>query len=759
MKQKTFLECLLSINRSTCTSVAFTMLLFTAVLFSLTGMENMAYGSSPKSHTVTMPDEQRGTENMNWDDVASRVEIRRDEYGIPHILGKDKLAAYFGLGYAQAEDHMQNMAHSFLRARGEASRYFGRMEIDNDFAMQRMNNLEEARKDLRRVSPEFRDVVRAYAAGLDHYIAKHGSQLPDWVAEAGSFTAADVMALIRSRSVFEILSPRVQDMLSRKYGSPGDASNEHRPRQGGGSNAFALAGSRTESGNSILLASPHLMWSSLYWEAQITVPGEIDFFGNTLAGYPVLWAGFNNSLGWANTVNHADLDDIYALEIDPDHPDKFILDDQSKDLHRKSISVKFIDENGVTKEERRTYWYTEYGPVVYRTNSHVFVVKSARLDAPASFEGFYRLSQTSDLDEFRNVFKNYPVFSCNFIYSDKKGNILYLWQAMLPKRDDDGTDYSLDVHIDSSEQIWKELHSFDDMPELLNPEHGVVTNSNNPPWWASTHDWINKEDYPSYYERGKLALRPQLAMDLLDTLEKYSVQDVIDLTFNTRMLLAERTVPDLLSVLIDDPDQDDDTKSAFRILKSWDRHVSSGSRGAVLFKRFWDTYSKSLPQPFAIPWSEHKPTTTPRGLADKELALSHVKEALHWVRSRYGSEDVAWGDVHRLRSSNYDLPGDGADGSYGTFHVLSYADAHDGKKVIGLDKNGPPLVGFGSNWIMLVEFGQTVRAWSVLASGESGHMDSPHSDDQLKLFQAHQLRPVWFTEQEIKAHTVSSYKP
>lgn len=736
------------------------MPLAVAGIFFLFAPSHDAMAAAIGSTTREVPAARASAASADWERVAGRVRIRRDTYGIPHILGEDRRAAYFGFGYAQAEDHMEHIARALLRARGEAARYFGRDEIENDFSMRRLDNLAEAGKDLQRVTPEFRDIIQAYAAGLNRYVRKHASELPGWVTQAGTFTAADVMALIRSRSVYEMLSPRIRDRLSEKYGDGAEEKPGARGAvEGPGSNAFALAGSRTSGGSPILLASPHLMWSSLYWEAQITVPGEMDFFGNTLAGYPVLWAGFNSSLGWANTVNHADLDDIYALDVAPEHPDSYVLDGQRRRMMTKRVEVIYDNGNGKLEKATRTYRYTDLGPVIYRTADRIFAVKSARLDAPVSFEGFYRLSRTHNLEEFKDVFRHYPVFSCNFIYADKDGNILYLWQAMLPKRDNNGTDYSLDVPLHSQQEAWSDLHAFGDMPKLENPAHGVVINSNNPPWWASPRDWIDPKDYPSYYESGGLALRPQLAMMLLDEKEKYSVQDVLDVTFNTRMLLAERVLPDLLAVLRTERHASEEAEAAWKTLAGWDRHVSRDSHGAVLFKRFWDTYARELAQPFALPWDPAKPTITPRGLADKARAVRHVEQAVRWTREHYGKADVAWGEVHRLRSHHLDLPGDGADGSYGTFHVLRYADARDGKKVAGRDGASGPLVGFGSNWIMLVEFGPTVRAWSVLASGESGNFASRHSEDQLELFQAHELRPIWFSSDDIRHHAESVYHP
>ncbi|MFT3754646.1 MAG: penicillin acylase family protein [Pseudoxanthomonas sp.] len=702
-------------------------------------------------------------EAAHWDAVAAQAEIVRDDRGVPHIQGRTEEAAAFALGYAQAEDHMIEIARRLVRARGDAARVFGEKEADNDFAMRRFDNLAEAQKDLARVSPQFRSVVAAFAAGLNRYVEDNRKRLPDWVPW---FDASDVMAMIRANAIPPLISPAITARLDRKYGQDkttalveSAASNSAAAnKEGPGSNAFALSGARTVDGHPILMANPHLGWSSLYWEAHIRVPGVIDFYGNTLAGYPVLWAGFNAELGWANTVNAADLDDLYALELDPSQPDHYRYQGRFRALVKRQVDVQILQADGSLETQTRTYWESELGPIVHQVGGHAFAVRSTRLDAPLQFEGFYRLAQARSLQAFQQVFRDYPTFGCNYIYADRAGNIYYLWNAPIPRRPDDGTDYSLDVPADAA-HVWTRIHGLDDMPALLNPPGGIVQNANNPPWWTSPKDWIDPARYPAYFQRGPLALRPQLGLDLLSGDKRYTPQDVLDLKFSTRMLLAERVLPDLLAALDARNDLPEALRAARETLMAWDRQVAADSRGAVLFQQFWDRYAAALEQPYAKAWSEADPLHTPRGLADPALALKSLQEAVDAVRAQHGSKAVAWGEVNRIRMRDYDLPGDGADGSYGTFHVMRYAPASDGKNLIGLPCPGQAPVGFGDNWIMMVEFSTPLQAWSVLGGGESGDWGSPHSNDQVLAFQQHRLLPVRFTDEAIRAHLQRRYCP
>jgi acyl-homoserine-lactone acylase len=686
--------------------------------------------------------------------------IRRDTFGIPHITADSEEAAAFAFGYAQAEDHALDIARRYVTARGEAARVFGRTALENDFAMRRMDNLAEARRGMGRISGLYRKLIRAFVAGINTYVAEHRGELPDWIP---TFTEADVLAHGRASAAEAVVSASLIRALNDKYKAgpkiTPPAPDDTEPADMPGSNALALAGSRTVSGSPILLGNPHLSWSSLYWEAQITVRGRINFYGSTLAGIPVLRAGFNDRLGFVTTNNAPDLDDLFALPLDPNAADRYLFERKSRPLTRKEVAVEVRNDDGTITTERRTYWSSHLGPIVHRTPTLAFAMKSTRIDAFRYFEGFYRLSRTNNLRSFLGVMRQTLVPTSNFTYADADGNILYQWNGRVPKRVDDGTDYRLDVPGATAKYVWKKLHKLDDLPRLLNPRGGTIQNANNPPWFTSLTDPLDAARYPGYFERGPLALRPQLALDLLGQQGRFSPEDVIRLKFSTRMLLAERVKPDLVAALRALPAPSEDARRALQLLDAWDNQVAADSRGALVFQRFWETYSTAVRPPYARPWDAADAAKTPAGLSDRDAAVRHAEEAVRWVRQTYGSEDVAWGDVHRFRFNGIDLPGHGASGSYGCYHVVTYPPAPDGKRAAGWVSDLQPLTGFGDAWVLLVHFTKPVAAWSVVAYGQTTKGDSPHSRDQIGLFASHQMRPVWFSEADIAAHTERSYRP
>jgi len=691
------------------------------------------------------------------DNLAQHVTIRRDTWGIPHILADSEEAAAFGFGYAQAEDHGAEIGRRYLAGRGEQAKYFGEPGLVNDAAMAQFDNLAEARRGLERITPLYRRIITAYAAGVNRYVAAHRSELPEWMPE---ITAADVLAATRGNAAESLASAALVRRLREKYEGLAPARDpvDSQWIEAPGSNALALSGSRTTTGKPILLGNPHLQWSSLYWEAHLRVPGKIDFYGSTLPGVPVLRAGFNDRLAFVTTNNAPDLDDIFTLKADPQKQDHYLFDGESLPLRRRDVSIPVRNADGSMRSEERTFWSSHIGTVIHRSAERVFVVKSTRLDALEYYGGFYVLAKARNFDEWMAALRRNFVPTSNFTYADADNNILYIWNGRVPVRKD-GVDYRLDVDASSSSDLWGRLHDVDDYPRALNPPAGYIQNANNPPRFVSGRDMIDMTRYPADFERGPLALRPQLAIDMLESQPKFSVEDVMRLKFSTRLLLAERVKSDVVAAVRESADAPPEARAGADVLEAWDNSVSAEARGALLFQRFWDAYSGAVRPPYATAWDEANPTTTPRGISDRAAAVQHLARAVRALREQYGSESVAWGDVHRFRATNVDLPADGASGTYGAYRVMTFVNGGSGQQVAGHLPGRTSPVGFGDGWILLVDFSKPGTAWSVVAYGQTTKQDSPHSSDQMPLFAAHKLRPALYSEADIKANTTRVYRP
>jgi acyl-homoserine-lactone acylase len=693
--------------------------------------------------------------------LAEQVIIRRDNFGVPHILAETEEAAAFGLGYAQAEDHAEEIARRFITSRGEQAKYFG-AGAESDFRMKRYGNYEVARNRFHELTPLFQSILDAYAAGFNLYTEKNRSQLPTWIPR---FDGVDVLAHGRAEVMRFAFSESMIRSVQIKYPEAAQSvSKAVEPDQNHqedlkGSNMWAIAGSRTASGKTILMGNPHQAWAALYWEAHVTVPGKINFYGTTFVGRPVLTTGFNERLGWSHTVNYPDLADVFALALDPQNRDQYLFDGKRMPITRKEISVETKQSDGRLAVEKRVYEYSHIGPIVHRSKDKAFALRSAILEEFRYYQQWYALSKSRSLREFVSNLRmnNIPMF--NIAYADADGNIAYWWNGTVPKRIDDGTNYNEDLPA-TSKYVWTALHALEELPQLVNPSGGYVQNCNDAPWWTSLRNPLDPSAYPSYFEPGRqLGLRTQMSLEIMEGRQKFSLEDVMRLKYETKMLLADRIKPDLMKALRAVENPSEDLKRGLAVIEAWDNRLDRESRGAVLFKRFWDAYSRESKKAFAVEWDKQNPARTPLGLGDPQLAVRLFEEAVRWVKKTYGSESVAWGEVHRIRIGDLDLPSSGESGIYGVFRVMTYANASDGKAVIGQIERGKPLQGGGDGWVFAVEFSNPVRAYSILAYGETSNPRSKHCCDQTALFADHKFKKALFSEAEIKANLERSYHP
>ena len=706
----------------------------------------------------------------DYSDLARQVEIIRTDYGVPHIRAGNLKALAFGLAWCQMEDYGARVAEGLVRARGTAAKVFADPGlIESDFRRRRA--YDRAVETYHLLGRDTRDVLEGFAAGVTAYMGAHPEEFEGWPAIV--FTGHDVSALTiggPSRSLIR----RFVGEMNRSAGSVPPAVRPPAPlpvrattgayQAEEASNAWAFAPSRTRSGNAILVRNPHLAWSAGYYEAHLIVPGVLDFYGDIrVGGAFAIIGGFNRNLGWSTTNNYPDLDEIYELTRDPDRPGRFLFDGASLPIRRVPVEIEYVDEEGAAGTEVREYLETPLGPVIYTAEANIYVIRSSNDGEYRRGEQYLRMMQARNLEEWKAAMRMQAIGSSNYTYADADGNILFVWNARLPDLPHEARDIEA-VPAKRSSEIWTRLIPFDALPQLLNPEGGYVQNSNNPPYYTNLNAWLDPADFDMHLPEPALSLRSQLSLMLVDGDRRLTLEDVVALKHDMRMLLADRVKEELVAA-VRDADPEPEVEEAIRFLDKWDNTVAAGSRGGVLFEAWWKRYTAAVDRRvrtienrdeppggadyFRYPWSSADPMGTPRGLAHPDLAAEAFVEAVETTRSQWGDWDVAWGEVHRVRRGNVDLPVGGGDGRLGSFRVLGYRVAEDGRLVA--DR--------GDGWVLVVEFSDPPRAYSILAYGQSAREDSPHFSDQAGMFARNEMKRVAFTEEEIRAHTIRRYRP
>ena len=665
--------------------------------------------------------------------ASSATEILWDTYGVPHIRANNPEDLFYSFGWAQMHNHGDLMLRLYAQARGRAAEYWGGQYLDADRWVRTVGIPQRARVWYDEQTPEFRRYLDAFAAGVNAYARDRGDRIADEVKAVLPVTPVDLLAHLQQVLHFTfVVNPfQVQGLVESSQRQAASV-----PR--GGSNAWAIAPSRSSSGNAMLLANPHLMWSErfLWHEAQLSAPG-IDTYGVSLVGMPVLNIAFNDRLGWTHTINTFDGWDLYALDV---VGDGYRWDGEIRQFETETQTLKVRQADGSLSEELLEIKRSRHGPVVLERDNAALALRVVGLDRPRALEQWWQMGRAGNLAEFETALEQLQIPMFSVIYADRDGHILHLFNGQVPVRSGgDFADWQGILPGNAPELLWNDYHPYNDLPRLLDPTDGWLQNANDPPWTTTIPPQLDPEDYPSYLAPpGPMQLRAQQSARLLVENERISFEELIANKHSTRMAFAERILDDLQGAI--EQYGTSLAREAMKVLNDWDRRANKDSRGAVLFAVWAQALQES--NVFARPWDPEHPLSTPDGLSDPALAAATLEQAAARVTNQYGRLDVAWGEVFRLRLDDIDLPASGGPGELGIFRVFEFEPDSDGKF----------RATQGDSYVAAIEFSDPVRAKVLTSYGNATQPDSPHRGDGLSLLSEGKLHPAWRSRSQVLSH-------
>ncbi|MBD2458882.1 acylase [Nostoc sp. FACHB-87] len=658
--------------------------------------------------------------------VTKTTEILWDTYGIPHIYGNNPQNAFQAFGWAQMQSHGNLLLRLYGQARGKAAEYWGEDYLESDKWVLTMGVPKRADAWYTAQNPAFRNYIQAFANGINNYAKKYPDLIDNEVKVVLPVTPQDVLAHLQRVMLFTFVVDQ------------GQVGNIHHTKSAPGSNGWAIAPKRSASGKAMLLANPHLPWADLFlwYEAQITAPG-IDAYGATLVGVPVLAIAFNDNLGWTHTVNTHDGWDVYELKL---QQDGYLFDNKVRPFETTNFPLKIKQKDGSFQKQTFTVKSSVHGPVVSAKEGKTLALRVVGQNSPGILEQWWDMASAKNFTQFQKALQRLQIPMFTVLYADREGHIMHLFNGLVPVRQQGDFAYWQNIIPgDTSKTLWTKMHPYRDLPRVIDPPSGWLQNANDPPWTTTFPVAIKAENYPPYMApQWPMDFRAQRSAKMLAEDESISFEEMITYKHSTRMELAERILDDLIPAA---QKQDNQTaRRAAEVLTKWDRQANANSRGAVLFNAWVDNLD--LNTVFSTHWSEKSPLSTPDGLADSQSAVKALVDAATKIEQNYGTLDVPWGEVFRLRYGNLDLPANGGDGTKGIFRTVYFAPADNGR-----------FQAFnGDSFVAAVEFSQPVKAKALTSYGNATQPNSPHIDDQLPLFARQELRPVWRTRQEITAH-------
>ena len=661
------------------------------------------------------------------DRLAAEATIYRDVYGVPHIFAMNEEALYFAFGYAQAEDHLEPMMINYMTAGGRMAQAFGEQYLLSDARARTFRFRAMAVERYADVDPRVKLMVESFATGVNYYIAMHRAEVPEW---ASRMAPADVIALAKYfiHMHYQFDFQNVQDEMLR------------------GSNACAVGPGRSESGEAMLLADPHLPWSGVtrLYEAHLRCPG-LNVSGATLFGLPVILVGHNERIAWAITGNRPEVTDVFAERLGPDRPGYYFDGANWVQMDAIEDTIVVAGPSG-RREEKRAFLYTRHGPIVSVFGNAAYAVRLSGWSDVNCLRGWHLINRAAGLDEFKAALALQHIPVLNFLYADVEGNIYYVYNAKIPAKSDH---YSPGEPVPGwvRETDWRGWLTFEQLPQTENPLSGFLLNCNNPPWFSTRNCDIFPARFPKYIANDQVTFRAQRLMELLADDKSVTIDEMKKIPWDSYILAAEQAKP-LIAAAVDrlkttSPARAAGVTRAAELIGKWDNRCNVGNKQAALFHAWFSTYRRFFP---GTPVRDLVSQMAMAGVVETDAAIRALEEAVSFLLKEYGRLEIRWGNVHKMRRGT-------------TEREIAGADVTDplNLSVGGGFERGISYAAGGHAFVMVARMCEPVEAFTIVPFGSSENPRSRHYADQMLLFADSKLKEAWFTEQDVLANLESAW--
>ncbi len=687
-------------------------------------------------------------------DLSRITNIRWDEWGVPHVEAASTEGLFYGLGWSHMQLHGDLILELYGRARGRAAEYWGAEFLERDQLTHLAGVPARAEAWWDAQSEEYQNFLIAYTQGMNDYAAAHPEALNDERERALPILPTDPLAHTQWAIHLTFVARGLEDeaaawtaAVQAGAGMSPTAVSEPAPvRQPEGdkergSNAWAVAPSRSTSGNAMLLANPHLPWFDLFFftEAHLSGP-DLNAYGVTLLGTPFLAIAFNDYLGWTHTVNTYDGMDTYDLQLSASGG--YMLDGEDTAFDVSTVTINVLQDDGSLAEETVTIMNSLFGPVFAMEGDRALALRIAGLEGAQIFSQYVEMGRARNLDEFTAAVSALQMPMFNTIYADRHGDIGYFFNAAMPQRNGGDVAYwGQTVPGNTRDTLWTEYHAFAELPRFRNPPSGFLQNANDPPWTSTFPQILNARDYPAYFAPEGMAFRPQHSARLLMADDDISFDELVTYANDTTSETARRIMPDLIAILR--RVGDGRLVEAADVLDAWDGQTLSASEGAVLFHNW--VIAMGRDGVFAEPWSATEPLATPRGIADPGAAIAGMRGVIAQMDEAGQPLNVPWGDARRIIYGPHNLPSSAGSGAIGSFRVGGWRPSGQPGVMVNIS---------GTSYVAAIEFGAEIRARGYLAYGNATQDGHPNMGDQVPLYSEGTWRDIHFYPDEVEAHTV-----
>ncbi len=567
--------------------------------------------------------------------LRDTVTVVRDARGVPHIYATNVHDLFMAQGFVHAQDRFWQMEFWRRIGSGRLSELFGEATLPQDRFLRTMGVRRSAERSWELLDEADREVLLAYAEGVNVYMAQHRQKLPlefrilaltgveftpePWTP-VHTLTWATMMAynlggnyeseLERAQLLARYGEAWMRELTLYPYAAdhpvilPAGVTWEKVDTevmaglpehwlfgrgQGIGSNNWVIAGTRTETGKPLLANDPHLgiQMPSIWYENGLhcrprTTECPYHVVGFSFASAPGVIIGHNDRIAWGVTNAYPDVQDLYIEKINPANPNQYEVNGRWVDME---IVQEEIRVAGRHEPVYLTVRRTRHGPILndvaYGTQAdwaygwQPLALRWTALEGNRVMAAVRALNLAQNWDEFRNALTKWDAPAQNFVYADVDGNIGYQMPGRIPIRRP-GHDGLVPVpgHTDAYE--WQGFVPFAELPVSFNPGQGYIVTANNLVADYSRYPWLTRHE-------GSPGFRARRIVERIEAKDKLSLEDMKAIHGDNANLFARDVIPYLATV----PLARAEVAAMRDRLLRWDGQQSMDSAEAAFFEAFW----------------------------------------------------------------------------------------------------------------------------------------------------------------------------
>ncbi len=754
----------------------------------------------------------RGTAHISG--LSAPVEIIRDEWGVPHIYAQNEHDLFFAQGYVHAQDRLWQMEFNRRIGSGTLSAALGEATLDTDRFLRTIGLRRAAEKDWSLLDDDTRDILEAYAEGVNAYIGTHRSRLPLEFTILGvapaPWTPVDTLAwgkvmsfnlggnyefeLLRARIIAELGDEAARQLLppyadnapviippeARSYawlrGARFDGLDAVAAVLGDrgptwGSNNWVVHGSRTATGMPLLADDTHLGLNmpSVWYENGLH-GGRFDVVGFSFPGVPMVIIGHNNRIAWGVTNLGPDVQDFYIEKLnDPSHPTQYESKGEWRDLQVAQETIEVKGQSPRTLD----VLVTQHGPIMNQVigdlkDGEPLALRWTALEGGHLFRAVALIDLADNWDEFREALSYWDVPSQNFVYADVDGNIGYQSPGRIPIRAP-GHQGLVPVPGWTGEYEWQGFIPFEELPNVYNPPTGFVATANNK---------VVTDDYPYHLAYEWAApYRAQRITDLLAADDSITREDMREIQAQTYSLPAEALRHYLLTI---EPANDLQAR-ALAQLEDWDLYIEADRAGASIYQVwYWFLVQNTLADelgddlmkeylgyhyihvPMMVDLMTQADSTwfddinTPQVETRDDIVRRSLSNAVAWLSERYGDapERWEWGRLHTMTFVHQPLGQSGIGLLERLFNSKPIPARGDNFTVdaASFSFDEPFAMNHGASQRYIADLSDLDQSRTVHTTGQSGQIFHPHREDFISLWQNVESHPMLFSREAVQSN-------